>query len=140
MLTAFYMFRLVILTFHGEPRNQEKYENVQESKFVMTFPLAILTALSLFFWYTPNPIDPNKGWVLSEWITTPELYTPDNSRYDFMIADGVQASDSKVMYSETYEDAMHFAHYPAMILSLLMAGAGILLAFMFYQWNKIKVK
>jgi len=34
---------------------------------------------------------------------------------------------------------MHSAHYPAMILSLLMAGAGILLAFMFYQWKKINV-
>ena len=43
------------------------------------------------------------------------------------------------MYSKMYEDAMHLAHYPAMILSLLMAGAGILLAFMFYQWKKVNV-
>jgi len=34
---------------------------------------------------------------------------------------------------------MHTAHYPAMILSLLMAGAGILFAFMFYHWNKVNV-
>jgi NADH-quinone oxidoreductase subunit L len=139
MLTAFYMFRLVILTFHGEPRDKEKYEHVHESKFVMTIPLVILTVLSFFFWYTPNPIDPNQGWVLSEWITAPELYAPENTRYDFMVADGVAAPDSKVMYSEMYEEVMHTAHYPAMILSLLMAGAGILFAFMFYHWKKVNV-
>jgi NADH-quinone oxidoreductase subunit L len=139
MLTAFYMFRLVILTFHGEPKDREKYENVHESKFIMTVPLVILTVLSFFFWYTPNPIDPADGWVLSEWITAPELHAPENTRYEFMVADDVVAADSKVMYSEMYEDAMHTAHYPAMILSLIMAGAGIFFAFMFYHWNRVNV-
>jgi len=142
MLTAFYMFRLVILIFHGEPANREKYEHVNESKFVMTIPLVILTFLSLFFWYTPNPINPNEGWVLSEWITAPELFVPENTRYEFMIDDSELTPnpvDSKQMYSKMYEDAIHFAHYPAMILSLLMAGAGILLAFIFYQWKKVNV-
>ncbi|UCH65515.1 MAG: NADH-quinone oxidoreductase subunit L [Ignavibacterium sp.] len=139
MLTAFYMFRLVLLTFHGEPKDREKYEHVHESKFIMTIPLVILAVLSFFFWYTPNPIDPGKGWVLSEWITAPELYTPENTRYEFMIPDEVVAVDSKVMFSKMYDEAMHTAHYPAMILSLIMAGAGILLAFMFYYWNKVNV-
>ena len=142
MLTAFYMFRLVILTFHGEPRNQEKYDHVHESKFVMSVPLVILTVLSLYFWYTPNPVDPNDGWVLAEWISAPELYAPENTRYDFMISDADNVPNSavsKVIYSDMYEEAMHSAHYPAMILSLIMAGAGILLAFAFYQWQKINV-
>ncbi len=39
MMTAFYMFRLVILTFHGEPRNKEKYDHAHESKFAMAMPL-----------------------------------------------------------------------------------------------------
>jgi NADH-quinone oxidoreductase subunit L len=43
----------------------------------------------------------------------------------------------EVMYSETYEDALHHAHIPGLILSLLLAGGGILLAFMFYQWKKL---
>lgn len=42
------------------------------------------------------------------------------------------------MYSETYTDAMHKAHYPAMALSLLVAVLGILLAFYVYQWQKIE--
>ena len=32
---------------------------------------------------------------------------------------------------------MHWAHYPAMFLSLAFAGLGILIAFMFYQWKKL---
>ena len=35
---------------------------------------------------------------------------------------------------------MHSAHYPAMILSLLMAVGGILTAFVFYQWKKVDVE
>jgi NADH-quinone oxidoreductase subunit L len=31
LMTAFYMFRLVIVTFHGKPRNQEKYDHAHES-------------------------------------------------------------------------------------------------------------
>jgi NADH-quinone oxidoreductase subunit L len=42
LLTAFYMFRLIILTFHGEPKNKEKYEHAHESKFAMAMPLAVL--------------------------------------------------------------------------------------------------
>jgi NADH-quinone oxidoreductase subunit L len=139
MLTAFYMFRLIILTFHGEPVNREKYEHAHESKFVMVMPLVVLAGLSFFFWYTPNPVDPHDGWVLSEWIKPPELYTPENTRYDFMIPDkaALHTGGSEVMYSETYTEAMHTIHYPAMILSLLMAGLGILLAYLFYQWKKI---
>ncbi len=34
---------------------------------------------------------------------------------------------------------MHSAHYPAMFLSLFVALAGILTAFVFYQWKKVNV-
>ena len=142
MLTAFYMFRLIILTFHGEPRNKEKYEHVHESKFTMAMPLVVLSVLSIFFWYTPNPVNPEEGWVLSEWIKAPQLYTPENTRYEFMVPDehnNVQPGSEEVMYSETYTEAMHAIHIPAMILSLSLAGIGILFAFLFYQWKKIDV-
>ena len=68
MMTAFYMFRLVILTFHGEPRNKEKYDHAHESKFAMAMPLVVLSVLSLFFWYTPNPMSPDDGWFYTKWI------------------------------------------------------------------------
>lgn len=142
MMTAFYMFRLVIITFHGEPRNKEKYEHAHENKWVMTLPLVVLSTLSIFIFYTPNPLDPNSGWFLSEWIQTPQSVVPVNASYDFMISgmnetEANLAYDSGIVHSEKYTEAIHHAHYPAMILSLALAGLGILIAFVIYQWKKV---
>jgi NADH-quinone oxidoreductase subunit L len=141
MMTAFYMFRLVILTFHGEPRNKEKYDHAHESKFAMAMPLVVLSVLSLFFWYTPNPLSPDAGWFYSKWIKNPVIYTPENARWDFMKTDeatlGSESVNHEIMYSETYTEALHHAHLPAVILSELLAICGILLAFSMYQWKKI---
>lgn len=139
LLTAFYMFRLVILTFHGEPKNKDKYEHARESSFVMVFPLVVLAGLSFFFWYTPNPIDPEAGWFYSDWIGTPELHTPESERFEFMRPDvvGTESGEHGVMYSQKYTNALHHAHGTAVVLSLLVAISGILLAFVMYQWKKI---
>jgi NADH-quinone oxidoreductase subunit L len=139
MLTAFYMFRLVILTFHGKPRNKEKYDHAHESPFVMVMPLVVLSILSIFFWYTPNPFSADAGWFASKWITTPETVVPENTRFDFMINENISgvSAHGNIVHSEKYVEAMHSAHYPAMFLSLLLGGLGILLAFSMYQWKKI---
>src|ERR1035437_6058324 len=136
MLTSFYMFRLIILTFHGKPHNKEKYDHAHESPFVMAMPLVVLSALSIFFWYTPNPINADAGWFLGKWIKTPTLSVPQNARYSFMKTDivhentsEVKAADSEgkeIVFSEAYTEAMHHAHLPALILSLCVAGLGIL--------------
>lgn len=48
LLTAFYMFRLVYMTFFGKERMDEKTKShVHESPRVMTIPLVILAVLSL---------------------------------------------------------------------------------------------
>jgi NADH-quinone oxidoreductase subunit L len=149
LLTAFYMFRLVILTFHGEPRDKEKYEHAKESPFVMAMPLVVLAALSIFIWYTPNPVNPEQGALLSSWVKTPAINTPQFSRYEFMKNDEatpaqnnlpggeVKEKENEVVYSGVYTEAMHQAHIPAMLLSLFVAGLGILTAFLFYQWKKL---
>ena len=153
LMTAFYMFRLVIITFHGEPRNQEKYDHAHETPFAMTMPLVILATLSIFFWYTPNPVSPQAGWFYN-WIETPATVVPQDARFDFMKteveAEAVHteteavhteteavSEHGKVTHSEMYEEAMHHAHYPAMILSIILAGLGILFAFLLYQWKKL---
>ncbi len=143
MLTSFYMFRLVVMTFHGEPRDHHKFEHAHESPFVMAMPLAVLSVLSIFIFYTPNPISAEQGWFLSKWIDNPVLHTPDSARFDFMQSEIVeQASISnhgEILYSEQYTEAMHSAHYPAMFLSLFFAALGLLGAFAFYQWKKVNV-
>src|SRR5215475_2087969 len=47
LLTAFYMFRLIFLTFHGKQRYDEHHVHVHESPKNMTVPLMILAFLSL---------------------------------------------------------------------------------------------
>ena len=140
MMTAFYMFRLVILTFHGKPKNQEKYDHAHETPFAMTMPLVVLATLSIFFWYTPNPVSPQDGWFYN-WIETPATVVPQEARFDFMKTSEevvhTSSDHAKVVHSEMYEEAMHHVHYPAMILSVILAGLGILFAFLFYQWKKL---
>ncbi|MDY0082530.1 MAG: NADH-quinone oxidoreductase subunit L [Ignavibacteriaceae bacterium] len=143
MLTSFYMFRLVVMTFHGEPRDHHKFEHAHESPFVMAMPLAVLAVLSIFIFYTPNPISAEQGWFLSKWIDNPELHTPDSARFDFMQSEIVEQASvlnhGEILYSEQYTEAMHSAHYPAMFLSLFFAALGLLGAFAFYQWKKVNV-
>ena len=145
ILTAFYMFRLIIIAFHGKPRDEEKYAHTHESSFNMLLPLIVLSGLSIFIWYTPNPFGPEQGWFLSNWVKTPEISVPNNARYSFMqtkvnqpeAESEAEVAKEEVIYSDTYMEALHHAHIPTMILSLLMALSGLLLAFLIYQWEKI---
>src|SRR5258708_17147177 len=47
LLTAFYMFRLIFLTFSGKPRYDEKKVHVHESPWSMLGPLVVLAILSM---------------------------------------------------------------------------------------------
>ncbi|MEK7249014.1 MAG: NADH-quinone oxidoreductase subunit L [Bacteroidota bacterium] len=120
-LTAFYMFRIVILAFLGEHKDAERFNLIHESPKVMTVPLMILAALSFFFFYSMNPFDAAHGWV-SQAVERPESVVPAS----------VAAASAEV-----FEEAHHHAHYTAMFLSLAVAGLGILIAFATYQWKKI---
>lgn len=144
LMTAFYMFRLVIVTFHGEPRDHHKYDHAHESPFVMAMPLVVLSALSIFIWYSPNPFNGGSGWFLSSWIKTPATVVPQDMRFDFMKTaaethEAAAHAGEYVTHSETYMHAMHSAHYPAMFLSLGVGALGIFFAFLMYQWKKISV-
>ena len=137
-MTAFYMFRLVIMTFHGEPRDHHKYDHAHESPWVMVGPLVVLAALSIFIWYTPNPLSPDAGWFMKEWVKTPNTVVPESSRFEFMQSASHETEvHEEVVHSPLYTETMHWAHYPAMGMSILLAGLGILFAFLFYQWKKI---
>jgi NADH-quinone oxidoreductase subunit L len=120
-MTAFYMFRIVILTFLGTHKDAHRYEHIHESPAVMTVPLMIFAALSLFAFYSFNPFGASSGWFYHA-IERPESVVPL----------AVRAASI-----ESFEEALHHAHIPAMALSLLVAGAGILVAFATYQWKKI---
>jgi NADH-quinone oxidoreductase subunit L len=120
-LTAFYMFRLVILTFFGEHKDKGRTGHLHESPKVMTVPLIILAVLSFFFVFSFNPGDASAGWFARA-IERPLTVVP-----------AALAAPGK----EIFEEAMHHAHTTAMILSVLVAGIGILVAYATYYWKKI---
>ena len=120
-LTAFYMFRVVILTFLGEPADAGRMEHVHESPAVMTIPLVILAALSLCFVFSLNPVDASGSWIARA-VERPATVVPS-----VLAGPGAQ---------EFEEGVRHF-HWTAMALSLTVAGMGILAAFMTYSWKKI---
>jgi NADH-quinone oxidoreductase subunit L len=57
-MTAFYSWRLLILTFHGKPRADEHVmAHVHESPYVMTIPLVLLAVGAVF-----------AGWIGDNWF------------------------------------------------------------------------
>jgi NADH-quinone oxidoreductase subunit L len=120
-LTAFYMFRLVILTFLGDHVDAARSIHLKESPRVMTVPLQVLAAFSIFIFFSFNPFNGDNGW-LARAIERPLTVVPAA-----LAAPG----------NEIFEKAHQAAHGTAMALSLLVAGTGILVAFATYYWKKI---
>ena len=113
-LTAFYMFRALFLTFYGTPRNQEKYDHAHESPSTMTIPLIALALFTVIGGY---------GSWFEELIRKPSLAM-------FSTGAAQQAVHGAA------EGAAHGAHTIAMVLSILFAFGGILVAALYYYWNK----
>jgi NADH:ubiquinone oxidoreductase subunit 5 (subunit L)/multisubunit Na+/H+ antiporter MnhA subunit len=120
-MTAFYMFRLVFLTFFGEHADGGRERHLHESPATMTIPLIVFAILSFFAFYSMNPFGAAGGWFANA-VPRPESVVPA----------GVAA-----MGREEFAEAMHHAHVPTIALSLLVAGLGILFAFLTYRRKAI---
>jgi NADH-quinone oxidoreductase subunit L len=120
-MTAFYMFRLVILTFFGTHADARRLEHIHESPKVMTVPLIALAALSFFAVFSFDPTGGTPGW-LARAMERP--------------ASAVPAAIAPVP-GEEFTEAAHHAHTTALGLSLLVAGLGILIAFTVFYWKRI---
>jgi NADH-quinone oxidoreductase subunit L len=123
-LTAFYMFRLFILTFHGKHADETRTADLKESPFTMTIPLIILAGLSTFIFYSFNPIGASGGWFFNA-IERPLSMVPE----------ALQPAGAAV-----FANAVKALHTTALILSILIASAGIFGAFWVYQWKKISAE
>ena len=113
-MTAFYMFRLVFLTFFGESRVPPEVEHhIHESPRSMTVPLMILALLS----------------VVGGWIGWPESL--GGKDYFARFLDPVIAKQAEVV-AAIPEAAVHTTEYELMAVSVLVALIGIGLAWYFY--------
>ena len=120
-LTAFYMFRVVILTFMGDHKDAQRLEHIRESPKIMTVPLIVLAVLCFFIFYSFNPFGATSGWIARA-VERPDSVVPAS----------VAAAPA-----ETFERVLHDSHGTAMVLSLMLAGFGIFIAFATYYWKRI---
>ncbi len=108
-LTAFYSWRLLLLTFHGNPRADEKVmDHVHESPPVMLGPLFVLAA----------------GAVLSGFFF-----------FDYFVGEKREAFWGKSLFVLPVDDTVEAAHHVESWVQYLpteVAVAGILLAYVFY--------
>ncbi len=125
IITAFYMFRLIFMTFHGESRRPDIFTHIHESPKVMTVPLIVLATLSTWFVFTLPGINPfsDHGWFTGI-IQSPESVVMTGPAFQL----------------EHFEHALHAAHLPALITSLSVAALGILLATLIYLLRKISAE
>lgn len=114
VLTAFYMFRLIFLTFHGEERlDLHAKEHLHESPPVMTIPLIILAFFSVVAGYVGLPLVLGKEANLFKRFLNPVLVP-------------------------AHEAAPHPAHlslgteWVLILISVAVALSGIYIAYVFY--------
>ena len=106
MLTAFYMFRLIYMTFYGDNR-VDPATHVHESPRSMTVPLVVLAA----------------GSILAGWIGTPPVFGP--------VHDALPSLEHWLAESVVVEEAAHHSallEWGLMALSVALALAAIFLA------------
>ncbi len=120
ILTAFYMFRLVFMTFHGDFRGGEEAEHhLHESPWTMTLPLQILGVLSIIGGFIGVP-----GFLWGH---------PEHNLIDRFLEPVVMHLDH----------GGHAGAHPGLglelgliFLSLAAAGFGIWMAYRFYYVDK----
>jgi NADH-quinone oxidoreductase subunit L len=115
-LTAFYMFRLVYMTFYGEFRGGEEAEHhLHESPWTMTLPLQILAVLSVVGGVLigfPGQLFHLEGWSFIDRFLGPVVLT----------------------HGEHHDHALSFGlEWGLVILSVAVAAAGIALAYRLYR-------
>jgi NADH-quinone oxidoreductase subunit L len=123
LLTAFYMFRAVYLTFHGAFRGEHETEHhLHESPPSMTVPLIILGVLSVIGGFVgfPGQLFHKSGWNLIETFLHPVV--PPLGHATHGAPDAEHAVHALSLGTEWF----------LVILSVAVAGAGWLIARRFY--------
>ncbi len=112
VMTAFYMFRLIFLTFHGKERlDTEVKKHIHESPPVMTVPLAILAFFSVIAGYIGIPPVVGKNLHFFNQFLRPVIKTPHHAHVNI----GTE--------------------WMLIIISVCVAVLGIFIAFLFYIKN-----
>lgn len=152
LLTAFYMFRMLFLTFFGEPRDHHIYDHAHEEhiQWNSNVPLLILSVFTLGLFYSGSFTgqgEVNLFGSKNEWFST-LIHKPDaNSLHHFAEYKSedfgaVDTRDKIDLPRATYDENhgmseevahhVHHIHHMGAILSIIIAFSGIFLAYSMY--------
>ena len=114
MMTAFYMFRLVFLTFYGKERFDKNSVHPHESPSIMTTPLIILAFLAVVGGYVGIPVlfSGEGGNNFEEWLKP--VFAPAELKL------------------QMYGSHTHLEEILLMVISVVLALGGIYLAYYMY--------
>jgi len=115
-VTAFYMFRLIFMTFHGKPADEAAHKHVAETPAVMTVPLVALAVLCFPLFFTLPGLNPFQA---EGWFTN-------------VIPQAENLTGFAELGAEHLEHGFHEAHGMAVPISMSVAGLGIALSMIFY--------
>src|ERR1700681_1576501 len=113
LLTSFYMFRLIFLTFFGKPRYNEHKVHVHESPKSMLVPLMILAVLS----------------IVGGWLAAPAFWGKPDYFAKFLEPVFAQGAGGDAAAAEA---AAHALETPLAIIAVITALAGLLAAYWLY--------
>src|SRR6202011_6174443 len=113
LLTSFYMFRLIFLTFFGKERYDEHHVHVHESPKSMLIPLAFLAVLS----------------IVGGWLVAPAFWGGPDYFAKFLEPVFAQGSAAE---SGAAEAAAHALETPLAIVAVITALIGFGIAYWLY--------
>lgn len=155
-LTAFYMFRMMFLTFFGEPRDKEVYDHCHKEhlKLNQNVPLLILALFTLGVFFSGSLTGQKIISVASEkkeWFKV-LVRKPDVQKFTTYNRESLSGTDTRTAatfekssyenydygLSEEDEHTLHVAHVVGAVASIVIAFLGIFVSFLMYYkktWN-----
>jgi NADH-quinone oxidoreductase subunit L len=135
-ITAYYMFRLVFLTFFGKPRFDEAHVHPHESPWLMTVPLILLAAVTIVFGAVGYPPDDGRFHHFLEPVFA--------SSEEHAVASEVQAETSEGAAPAEATEAVEAEHHISNdtiltfgVVSTILALSGIVLAWLVFLKKRI---
>jgi len=140
-ITAYYMFRLIFLTFFGKPRYDESHINPHESPWLMTVPLVILAFFAIVFGAVGFPPDEgrfhdflNPVFYGEEHAEEPELAGLAGDRASAQTVSFQEEAGSDIHGHPHITDEMKIT---GGVISTIAALSGIVLAYLVFMSRKI---
>lgn len=152
-LTAFYMFRMMFLTFFGEPRDKDLYEHTHKEKLSWNrnIPLLILALFTFGVFFSGSLTGQGLIKVADkkfEWFQT-LIHKPEVEHFTHREKQPWGFVDHKAHHqpetshydpnhgmSEEEAHHVHHVHHIGAFASIIIAFSGVFLAAMMYLWRK----